>query len=140
MSIFTCSVSFSFFFFLLVCAESFADREKYSPFSLLPPLIPACVLSCSIFTLFATGIVVTDLGTSSDDEAEVVDEAPKLPRSVLQALLRGSGHSDPPIPGLLSSPVLPQLAPPPRDYPPLFDLDLGSLSESGVDEAMDMEQ
>jgi len=69
-----------------------------------------------------------------------VDEAPKLPRSVLQALLRGPGHSDPPLPGLLSSPVLPQLAPPPRDHLPLLDLHMGSLSESGVEEAMDVEQ
>lgn len=77
---------------------------------------------------------------SSDDEAEVVDEAPKLPRSVLQALLRGPGRNTLPLPGLLSSPVLPQLAPPPRDHLPLLDLDLGSLSESGVGEAMDVEQ
>jgi hypothetical protein len=36
--------------------------------------------------------------------------------------------------------VLAQLAPPPCDNPLLLDLDLGSLSESGVDEAMDVEQ
>jgi hypothetical protein len=36
----------------------------------------------------ATGIIVTDLDASSDDE-DGVDDAPKLPRDVLQALLRG---------------------------------------------------
>jgi len=83
--------------------------------------------------LFATGIVVTDLDASSDDDADIVDDAPKLPRSVLQALLRGPG-------GLLLSPVLPQLASQSLDPPPLLDLDPGSLFESGLDEAMDVEQ
>jgi hypothetical protein len=91
-----------------------------------PPLFPP-------FSLFATGIVVTDLDASSDDDADIVDDAPKLPRSVLQALLLGPG-------ALLLSPVLPQLASQSLDPPPLLDLDPGSLFELGLDEAMDVEQ
>ncbi|KAH9972404.1 hypothetical protein BGW80DRAFT_1459760 [Lactifluus volemus] len=46
-------------------------------------------------------IVITDLdASSSDDEDGVVDDAPKLPRSVLQALLRGPERRDPRLVGL----------------------------------------
>jgi hypothetical protein len=95
--------------------------------------------SFSILAFFAIGIVVTDLDVSSDDEADVVDEAPKLPRSVLQALLRGPKRGDPPLPGLPSPPVLSRLALQPQDPPSLLDLDPGSIFEPGVDEAMEVE-
>jgi hypothetical protein len=49
--------------------------------STAPPLTCHC----------ATGIIVTDLDASSDDE-DGVDDAPKLPRDVLQALLRGGSR------------------------------------------------
>ena len=94
----------------------------------------------SLFPLFAIGIIVTDLDASSDDEADIVDDAPKLPRSVLQALLRVPKRANPPFPELLLSPVLPQLASQSLDAPPLLDLDPGSLFELGSDEAMDVEQ
>jgi hypothetical protein len=95
--------------------------------------------SSSILAFFAIGIVVTDLDVSSDDEADVVDEAPKLPRSVLQALLCGPKRGDPPLPDLLSPPVLSRLALQPQVPPSLLDPDLGSLFEPGVDEAMEVE-
>jgi len=80
-----------------------------------------------------------------EDEANAVDDAPKLPRSVLQALLRGPGRGggDPRLADLLSL-----VAPPPHPHPshsldpPPSLLDLGSssrLSEPGLDEAMDVE-
>jgi len=94
----------------------------------------------SLFSFFAIGIVVTDLDASSDDEADIVDDAPKLPRSVLQALLLGPKRANAPFPGLLLSPVLPQLASQSLDPPPLLDLDPGGLFEPGLDEAMDVEQ
>jgi len=74
------------------------------------------------------------LDVSSDDEADVVDDAPKLPRAVLEALLRGPKHDSPPLAGLLLLPQLSQSL----DPPPL----LGSErpSEVGFDEAMDVEQ
>jgi len=84
-------------------------------------------------------IIVTDLD-ASDDEADIVDDAPKLPRSVLQALLLGPKRANAPFPGLLLSPVLPQLASQSLDPPPLLDLEPGSLFEPGSDEAMDVEQ
>jgi hypothetical protein len=84
--------------------------------------------------LFA-GIVVTDLDVSSDDEADVVDDAPKLPRAVLEALLRGPERDSPPLTGLRLLP--PQLSQS-LDSPP--SLGPVKLSEVGVDEAMDVEQ
>lgn len=81
------------------------------------------------------GIVVTDLDVSSDDEAEVVDDAPKLPRAVLEALLRGPGRDSPPLAGL---PLLPRLLSQTLDPPSL--LGLARLSSVGLDEAMDVEQ
>ncbi|KAH9055052.1 hypothetical protein EDB87DRAFT_1643098, partial [Lactarius vividus] len=91
-------------------------------------------------------IVVTDLDASSDDE-DGVDDAPKLPRAVLQALFRGgpdpAAHGDVPrmlLAGLLSSPSAPlplslPLSPPPPLEPASFFP--GSVSS---DEAMDVEQ
>lgn len=81
------------------------------------------------------GIVVTDLDVSSDDESDVVDDAPKLPRAVLKALLRGPERGTPPLAGLLL--LGPQLSQS-LDSPPL--LDPARLSEVGLDEAMDVEQ
>lgn len=89
-----------------------------------------------------TGIVVTDLDASSDDEQEDGDGAPKLPRAVLQALLRGgpdpAARGDVPRmllaqAGLLPSPFAP--SPPPS-------LELASLlpEPGSSDEAMDVEQ
>jgi hypothetical protein len=81
------------------------------------------------------GIVVTDLDVSSDDEADVVDDAPKLPRAVLKALMCGSERDSPPLAGLRLLP--PQLLSQSLD-PPL--LDPARLSMVGLDEAMDVEQ
>lgn len=89
--------------------------------------------------MYRTGIVITDLdASSSDDEDDVVDNAPKLPRSVLQALLRGP-ERDPRLVGL-----------PFMCTAPSADSDLSlhisspslareSLSEPGLAEAMDFE-
>jgi hypothetical protein len=82
-----------------------------------------------------TGIVVTDLDVSSDDEADVVDDAPKLPRAVLEALLRGPERDSRPLTGL---PPLPPRLSQSLDPPPL--LGPVKLSEVGLDEAMDVEQ
>jgi len=106
----------------------------------LPPIPNLAHALRSLFSFLAIGIIVTDLDASSDDEADIVDVAPKLPRSVLQALLRGPNRADAPFPGLLLSPVLPQLASQSLDPPTLLDLDPGSLFEPGSDEAMDVEQ
>lgn len=112
---------------------------------ILPPPLPApptpdlARAFRSLFSFFALGIIVTDLD-ASDDEADIVDDVPKLPRSVLQALLLGPKRTNAPFPGLLLSPVLPQLASQSLDPPPLLDLDPGSLFEPGLDEAMDVEQ
>lgn len=81
------------------------------------------------------GIVVTDLDVSSDDEADVVDDAPKLPRAVLEALLRGPERDTPPLTGL---PLLPLQLSQSLDPPP--SLDPAELFEVGLDEAMDVEQ
>ncbi|KAI0250383.1 hypothetical protein BJV78DRAFT_1220289 [Lactifluus subvellereus] len=79
-------------------------------------------------------IVITDLdASSSDDEADVADDAPKLPRAVLQALLRGPER-------------LPFVPLPPIQHshlsldPPSPSLGPTSLSEPGLDEAMCVEQ
>ncbi|KAH9171975.1 hypothetical protein EDB89DRAFT_1036093 [Lactarius sanguifluus] len=90
-------------------------------------------------------IVVTDLDASSDDE-DGVDDAPKLPRAVLQALLRGgpdpAARGDVPrmlLAGLLPSPS----APLPLSSPllPPLSLELASFFPGPVssDEAMDIE-
>jgi hypothetical protein len=80
------------------------------------------------------GIVVTDLDVSSDDEADVVDDVPKLPRAVLKALMCGSQHDSPSLAGLrLLPPQLSQSLDPPL-------LDPARLSLVGLDEAMDVEQ
>lgn len=90
-----------------------------------------------------TGIVVTDLDASSDDDGEDddgVDDAPKLPRAVLQALLRG----DVP-PMLLAGPPFapsrlldsPSSLPP---SPPLLELASFFPRLGSSDEAMDVEQ
>ena len=114
------------------------DTHPARPFK--PPNLAHCIFVPHSHSL-AIGIIVTDLDASSDDEeAGVVDDAPKLPRYVLQALLRGPEHTNAPFPGLLLSPVLPQLASQPLDPSPLLDLDSGSLLEPGSDEAMDVEQ
>ena len=95
----------------------------------------------------ATGIVVTDLDAESDDE-DGVDDAPKLPRAVLQALLRGS--SDPAacgdvlLAGLLPSSFAPSrlldsLPSPPTSPPPL-ELTSFFPGPGSSDEAMDIEQ
>jgi hypothetical protein len=81
------------------------------------------------------GIVVTDLDVSSDDEADVVDDAPKLPRAVLEALLRGPERNSLPRTGL---PLLPSQLSQSLDPPPL--LGPAKLFEVGLDEAMDVEQ
>lgn len=79
------------------------------------------------------GIVVTDLDVSSEDEADVVDDVPKLPRAVLKALMCGPERGSSPLAGLrLSPPQLPQSLDPPL-------LDPVRLSVVGLDEAMDVE-
>ncbi|KAI9437701.1 hypothetical protein H4582DRAFT_2058023 [Lactarius indigo] len=91
-------------------------------------------------------IVVTDLDASSDDE-DCVDDAPKLPRAVLQALLRGrpepAARGDVPrmlLAGLLPSPSAPlQPSSLPSPPPPLELASFFSGSASS-DEAMDVEQ
>ncbi len=83
---------------------------------------------------FSIGIVVTDLDVSSDDEADVVDDVPKLPRAVLKALLCGPQRDSPPLAELRVLPrQLSQL-----DFSPL--LDPARRSVVGLDEAMDVEQ
>ena len=81
------------------------------------------------------GIVVTDLDVSSDDEADVVDDVPKLPRAVLKALMCGPEPDSPLLAGLrlLPQPQLSQSLDPPL-------LDSARLSVVGLDEAMDVEQ
>jgi len=82
-------------------------------------------------------IVVTDLDASSEDE-DGVDDAPKLPREVLQALLRGGSDAAAlllpasfaparPLDSLPSPPTSP--SPPPLDFP----------VPGSSDEAMDVE-
>jgi hypothetical protein len=115
--------------------KPFADGRAAAPPNLQSPHAFR-----SLFPFLAIGIIVTDLDASSDDEADIVDVAPKLPRSVLQALLRGPNQPIAPFPGLLVSHVLPQLASQSPDPPTLLDLDPGSPFEPGSDEAMDMEQ
>ena len=100
------------------------------------------------------GIVVTDLDASSDDEREEEDDgdgtegAPKLPRAVLRALLRGDPAArDDDVPrmllaGLLASPFAPLRSSsslPPSSLPPL---ELASFlpGPGSSDEAMDVEQ
>ncbi|KAI9507450.1 hypothetical protein F5148DRAFT_1205062 [Russula earlei] len=83
-------------------------------------------------------IIVTDLDTSSDDETDIVDDAPKLPRSVLLALLRGPKR-DYPRP-LEFSPVPPQLPSQSLDLQSLPGLRPASLSGPLLDEHMDIEQ
>jgi hypothetical protein len=80
------------------------------------------------------GIVVTDLDVSSDDEADVVDDVPKLPRAILEALLRGP-ECDSPLGGI--PPLLPQFS---QSLDPLPLLDPARLSVVDLDEAMDVEQ
>ncbi|KAH9083354.1 hypothetical protein EDB83DRAFT_2511615 [Lactarius deliciosus] len=91
-------------------------------------------------------IVVTDLDASSDDE-DGVDDAPKLPRAVLQALFRGG--PDPAVrgdvPRMLLAGLLPlPSAPLPLSSPllPPLSLELASFFPGSVssDEAMDVEQ
>jgi hypothetical protein len=80
------------------------------------------------------GIVVTDLDVSSDDEADGVDDVPKLPRAVLKALMCGPERDSPPLAGLpLLPPQLSQSLDPPLLGP-------ARLSVVGSDEAMDVEQ
>lgn len=100
--------------------------------------------------LHVTGIVITDLDASSDDdEADVAvdnddddDAPPKLPRSVLLALLRGPERdSDPRLAGL-RLPLAPAAAPKLSQSPlPLLDLQVDpvGLSELRLGEAMDIE-
>jgi len=83
-------------------------------------------------------IIVTDLDVSSDDERDIVDDAPKLPRSVLQALLRGPECD---YPRLLEMPLLPQKQPSQSLDPPLSPgYDLAGPSAPQLDEVMDVEQ
>lgn len=93
----------------------------------------------------AIGIIVTDLDASSDDE-DGVDDAPKLPPVVLQALLRGGveppKREDVLLAGLLpslSAPLRPlvSLPSPPTSPPPL---DRFFPEPALSDEAMDVEQ
>jgi hypothetical protein len=87
--------------------------------------------------VLAIGIVVTDLDVSSDDEVDVADDAPKLPRSVLQALLRGPERNGPRFEGMLLVPPPPSSrlsVPPPSPDPARL-----SESEPRLDEAMDIE-
>ncbi|KAI0297199.1 hypothetical protein BC826DRAFT_1103612 [Russula brevipes] len=82
-------------------------------------------------------IVVTDLDVSSDDEVDVADDAPKLPRSVLQALLRGPERNGPRVAGM---PLVPPLQSSRLSVPPPFPDPAGlSESEPRLDEAMDVE-
>lgn len=79
-------------------------------------------------------IVVTDLDVSSDDEADTVDDVPKLPRAVLKALMCGPERDSLQLAGLrLWPPQLSQSLDPPL-------LDSARLSVVGLDEAMDVEQ
>jgi hypothetical protein len=80
------------------------------------------------------GIVVTDLDVSSDDEADVADDVPKLPRAVLKALMCGPVRDSPALVAglrLLPPQLLQSLD------PPLLDPARQSM---GLDEAMDVEQ
>ena len=80
------------------------------------------------------GIVVTDLDVSSDDEADVVDDLPKLPRAVLKALMCGPERDCPPFAALrLLPPQLSQSLDPPL-------LDPARQSVVDLEEAMDVEQ
>ena len=83
------------------------------------------------------GIVVTDLDVSSDDEADDVDDVPKLPRAVLKALLCGPVCNSPPLTGLRPLPPPPPLS---QSLDPFPLLDPTRLSGVGLDEAMDVEQ
>ena len=93
----------------------------------------------------AIGIIVTDLDASSDDE-DGVDDAPKLPPVVLQALLHGgpepAKHEDVLLTRLLppSSAPLRSLdsLPSPPPSPPILDRFFPGPASS--DEAMDVEQ
>ena len=99
----------------------------------------------------AIGIIVTDLDAESDDEDDV-DDAPKLPRDVLQALLRGgpdpAARSDVSrvlLAGLLPSSFAPSrpmdsLPSPPTSPPPLLELTSFFPGPGSSDEAMDIEQ
>jgi hypothetical protein len=80
------------------------------------------------------GIVVTDLDGSSDDEADVVDDAPKLPRAVLKALMCGPERDSPPLAGLCLLPQQPSPSLDSRLHDP------ARLPVVGLDEAMDIEQ
>lgn len=87
-----------------------------------------------ILAVLSIGIVVTDLGVSSDDEDNAVDDVPKLPRAILKALLCGPQRDSPPLTGLrLLPPQLSQSLDPPLLNP-------ARLSVVGLDEAMDVEQ
>lgn len=129
------------FFFSMLLVVGPHEAVLLTDMSLPPAPIPNLAHAFrSLFSFLAIGIIVTDLDASSDDEADIVDVAPKLPRSVLQALLRGPNRANAPFPGLLLSPVLPQLASQLLDPPTLHALDPGSLFEPGLDDAMDVEQ
>jgi len=83
-------------------------------------------------------IIITDLDVSSDDEVDIADDAPKLPRSVLQALLRGPECDHP---RLLELPLVPPQQLSQSLDPPLSpDYDLAGLSGPQLDEVMDVEQ
>lgn len=83
-----------------------------------------------IFAGLSIGIVVTELDVSSDDEAGVVDDVPKLPRAVLKALLCGPERDSAGL-RLLPQQLLQSLDPP--------LLDPVRLPVVGLDEAMDVE-
>ena len=86
-----------------------------------------------------TGIVITDLDAESDDE-DIVDDAPKLPRAVLQALLRGGTSMGLPPSSFVPSRPLDYLPSPPTSPPPPLEV-ANFFPASGVpDEAMDIEQ
>lgn len=87
-----------------------------------------------VLAVLSIGIVVTDLDVSSDDEANAVDDVPKLPRAILKALLCGPQRDSPPLAGLRLLPPQPSQS---LD-PPL--LNPTRLSVVGLDEAMDVEQ
>lgn len=78
------------------------------------------------------------MDVSSDDEADIVDDTPKLPRSVLQALLRGPECDHP---RLLELPLVLQQQPSQSLDPPLSPgYDPAGLSRPQLDEVMDVEQ
>ncbi|KAI0300981.1 hypothetical protein B0F90DRAFT_1817280 [Multifurca ochricompacta] len=106
-----------------------------APLSVTDTIMDVKMRSSSWFEPEKDRIVVTDLDASSDDEADTVDDAPKLPRPVLQALFCGPERWGPLLAGI---PLVPSQPSPSLDSPsPLEPI---RVSEPRLDEAMDVEQ